>query len=103
MTVNGTKVLRPKVYQAGAMCFRLGQQWHVTCLNCCAWIGTMTSEQLCYAITRTRHRGGVLCPDCRAATCDRCGLTVDKPEYLKQDVEKKGWERLCKTCFLLPF
>lgn len=48
--------------------------WEVFCNRCDVSIGVMDSDTLTKAVFNTASRGGVLCPDCRAHTCDFCGL-----------------------------
>ena len=50
--------------------------WLVLCLRCGDEIGTMNSEQLREAVFRTAHRGGVICPECRAKSCKYCGVEL---------------------------
>ena len=50
--------------------------WEVQCLRCSESLGTMTYATVLTAIEFNRNRGGVLCPECRAASCIRCGTKV---------------------------
>lgn len=67
--------------------------WQVWCLRCKEEVGTMSSKTLNDAIWRTRSRGGILCPPCRAASCAKCG------DELERKSEKAKGE--CGLCELM--
>jgi len=56
-----------------AMAIKDKGDWVVFCVRCGQEIGTLSEFQLLEAINSTRHRGGVLCPGCRAQACHLCG------------------------------
>ncbi len=102
---NGTVAPpKPFSFSAGCFAFRSGIGYDVTCCQCCAYIGSMTGDTILRAIMSTRHRGGVLCPDCRKITCDSCGLTFwedESPHHrLKSYTYLGRLYRVCKTCDL---
>jgi len=49
-------------------------KWEVFCHDCRKTIGTMNSETLQRALAWSVGRGGVLCVECRAASCRRCHI-----------------------------
>lgn len=61
--------------------------WDVTCNRCFGAVGSMRLKTLLSAIFESRTKGGVMCPDCRAASCPECGFGGTKG-------------KLCKLCSL---
>lgn len=60
-----------------AICERKNETaFEVFCLRCMRSIGTMNGDTLSSAIEANRQRGGVLCPECRKASCRYCGTML---------------------------
>lgn len=72
--------------------------WDVQCLRCYDSIGSFSSEGLRRAIHNTRFRGGLLCPDCRAASCSICGQEYVEKEGDGEKAGKDAAEILCWFC-----
>lgn len=66
-----TPTFRAETYRV-----ELTGSWDVFCLRCHTSIGTFTSDGLRQAIWLTRHKGGIMCPDCRAKSCGGCGVDM---------------------------
>ncbi len=49
--------------------------WRVYCNVCRVDMGTMSITSLKWALDFAAKRGGVMCPDCRAARCVKCGTS----------------------------
>lgn len=93
---------KQRMWGAGAMAWGAGgQNYEVSCLQCCAYIGTMSGAQVSKAIMLTAGRGGVLCPDCREKTCDFCGLTLENSSQVVVTYFADKQIRHCKICELL--
>jgi len=59
--------------------------WEVFCTDCKGSIGTMSGDTLSRAIIATANKGGVKCPDCRSASCKRCGFLPGSRLTLQDD------------------
>ncbi len=80
-------------FRANASRIEVTGNWSVQCLRCDDSIGTMTSDTLRDAVFRTAHRGGVICPNCRASACVDCGDPLTGPRELPDP-------KLCVLCEL---
>ena len=99
MSYNFVSKSRADVFKAGCLAIEVGGKYDVTCLQCCAYIGRLTGDQVAQAIAITAHRGGVLCPDCRRKTCDICGTTFDNERSVTQPLVKGNKSRYCMFCY----
>lgn len=74
--------------------------WEVFCLRCAASIGTMSSEMLRDAVFLTKQRGGILCPDCRANSCAKCGNEMQANANNGFVPRRNGTGETCHICEL---
>lgn len=74
---------------------RYMQNYEVFCNHCGHTLGVMHYCIIRDAILATLGRGGVLCPDCRKATCDICGKRALQPKMVEGPM---GEVRLCDSC-----
>lgn len=87
-------------FSAGVTAIEIGRHgiWEVFCNRCLSSIGEMTGPMIQRAVMSTLGRGGVLCSDCRAFTCDICGLATERPEEVKNNI-RGGMSMLCPGCY----
>ena len=85
-------------FNAGCLATRIGEQdkFEVICPPCGTTIGVMTGKEVSLAIMLTLGRGGVLCPACRATTCDFCG--EQKDVYGRRIGESRELKLVCGEC-----
>lgn len=76
---------------------RYMSRYEVFCNRCDVSIGVMCFRTIREAIFNTLGRGGVLCPSCRANTCDVCGELV-AAERTEMVEGPKGPARMCEGC-----
>ncbi len=78
--------------------------WEVFCVDCNLSIGTMSGLSVTKAIMHNLQRGGVKCPDCRASSCQGCGLNLLKCDRgglaTLEIAEEYERMRLCSLCQL---
>lgn len=74
--------------------------WDVFCLRCHTSVGTFTSRGLWRAIHNTSHRGGILCPDCRANSCRDCGVELDTEDKAFSELWPDIYKPYCWCCAL---
>lgn len=83
--------------------------WAVRCFRCGKDIGTMTGPILSMALVATAHKGGVLCPICRAKACTECGLELDEGQrrgslcYFCKEEKEMTEERAEHNICEIPF
>lgn len=87
-------------FSAGVIAVEIGRGgvWDVFCNRCIDWIGEFTGDMVQRAIMSTLGRGGVLCPNCRAFTCDTCGMATEMPETVENTL-RGGMSTLCAKCY----
>lgn len=76
---------------------RFQTNYEVFCNRCEVSIGVMSFQVIKEATFATYQRGGILCPDCRKATCDVCAAIAADFGHSKV-CGPKGWVRVCPAC-----
>jgi len=71
---------------------RSSDGWEVRCVRCDSKLGTFDEATLVEAMSATRLRGGVLCPTCRASSCEDCGQNASWKKHVP------GAKRRCYSC-----
>lgn len=77
---------------------RFGGYYEVFCNRCESSIGVMGFSTVRQAVFNTLARGGVLCPPCRAVTCDSCGNETKEAQMVET---YRGRLRLCSCCSMV--
>lgn len=96
MTRKERQAMRMYNFEAGVITGQVagGSNWEVFCNRCQESIGTMAATQVRDAIFSTLGRGGVLCPVCRASTCDMCG----QPKEVERVTKGPGGREKMSIC-----